>query len=344
MCLDLGSGDLPYHRYQLFSPSPRAGSNFVFLVDIGDENRRVTDFLTQLIEEPFIRNESEIVFFVESNNGAIARAAEIYKHIRAWATRYSVKLRAIAEDPTAQNRPGFWLTHRRKEEMAMMTSILLNKEKLLFHDPIVSTIKPSAKQKLLTQMSNYRKHFKPIKRDGWANEETLPYSFSGKNGHEVDDLCVIMQECVRQLPLVMSGQQQMYRFAVRAPLPSSRSVFQGARLHYYESGELGVPMQDDRKSDEDDEDGDDSVQVTRGDLPRSPPQVPSSSSSSGGGGGSGGDNSVSNPTGPAPNKRQRVNDGSARMGQPAAVPVNQRVDVRGYHMGQQLGKRKNTLI
>lgn len=165
-------------------------------------------FLQQMVDSKVINKQTKIAFFVESNCGGIARPASIYRRWKAWMTENGLEGLGISDDATEQNRPGFWLTSQKKEEMAIQTLKALRNHKLRFHDPVIQRGKKPLSDKLIMQMENYKKHFRPVGRDGWSTDSRSAYSYSGKHGNDVDDLCVIMQECALLLPRVLSGDQR----------------------------------------------------------------------------------------------------------------------------------------
>lgn len=154
--------------------------------------------------------DTQYMFFVESNCGGPSRAASIYQNIIDWAFSKSIVIHAVCDDSTAQNRPGFWLTAQKKEKMAIYTRRMLDEKKLRVHESFC-TRSPDIMQKLTRQMRNYKRMNRPQSaRSYLSSDSRIQYVYSGKGGAQNDDLCVIMQEVVMMLPIMMGKHQKSF--------------------------------------------------------------------------------------------------------------------------------------
>lgn len=151
----------------------------------------------------------------------------MYTNIRAWGENRGVVLHAVSDDATTHNRAGFWLTPAKKEQMAIYTKKLLDGHKLRVHSPLCTNMENPILT-LTQQMANYKRISRPeTAKSHYSQDSHVPFSYTGKAGGQVDDLCVIMQECAMLLPIMLSGQQKKFIYIPSAHITSEMVQVKG---------------------------------------------------------------------------------------------------------------------
>src|SRR6185437_10698314 len=159
--------------------------------------------------------QSRLIVFGESNYGGPVASQSCYKAIRAWAvTNQCTNISFLCEDTAAaQGRPGFWLSHQKKEMMAYWIRSLANNDQLLFG----STIE-SQNADIFNTFYEQARHYvrRSIRRSSGRNMDASglldpknSFEFTGKVGGHNDDLFVIVQETLWLLHRINEGDMHI---------------------------------------------------------------------------------------------------------------------------------------
>jgi len=111
--------------------------------------------------------------------------------------------------------------------MAIYTKKLLDGHKLRVHSPLCTNMENPILT-LTQQMANYKRISRPeTAKSHYSQDSHVPFSYTGKAGGQVDDLCVIMQECAMLLPIMLSGQQKKFIYIPSAHITSEMVQVKG---------------------------------------------------------------------------------------------------------------------
>jgi len=161
------------------------------------------------------KKRSRLVVFGESNYGGPAASQSCYKAIRAWAVEKQChNISFLCEDtPDAKGRPGFWLSHQKKEMMAYWIRSLANNNQLRFG----STVESQNADVMTTFYEQARNYVRRSTRrssgrnmdSSGALDQLMSYEFTGKSGGHNDDLFVIVQEVCWLLHRMNEGDMHL---------------------------------------------------------------------------------------------------------------------------------------
>lgn len=185
-------------------------------------------FCNRLVRERFFKHGfTRILFISESNYGGSARAIEVLKAMFAWGLKKNIKVIGISADIKREDKPGFWNTGDRKEQMAIFMQQCLKLGTISLYTDVVSVVHQTITDELFNQMKGYEKRFK-LKPDQGSDRDQLrrEYHFGGKGGGSQDDLCVIVQITALVYSYHMTtqspGGHRMLHYLTPKDLPAER--------------------------------------------------------------------------------------------------------------------------